>query len=163
MSETPVDPPEPDAEDTEPQQDRFEQYPHDHPLVKRLEAMKAELKETKPKAKRLAELEEAAKSDAEKAADRIAAESARADTAEAALLRYEVAADLGMPSHAVKFLTGATRDEMVASGKEIMELIGEAGKPRAPKPDPNQGRTPPDATTPQSQFAAFLQDQLNNS
>lgn len=80
MSDTPVEGTEPEPEATEPQQQQHEEYPPDHPLVKRLEALKAELKEAKPKAKRLTELEEASKSDAEKAADRIAKAEAEAAT-----------------------------------------------------------------------------------
>lgn len=156
----PSEVPEPEAEETE---HKFEQYPADHPLVKRLEALKAEIKEAKPKVKRLAELEEASKSDAEKAADRIAAETSRADAAETALLRYQIAGEVGIPSKAVKLLAGSTRDEIEASAKDVLELIGESGKPRPPKPDPNQGRTSPEATTPASQFASFLQDQLHNT
>jgi hypothetical protein len=127
-----------------------------------LAAQKAAIKELKAKAARLDEIEEASKSETQKLADRADAEFARAQEAEAALMRYEVAAEVGVPPNAIKFLKGTTREEIVAHAKDFMELIGEAGKPRAPKPDPNQGRQLPEATSPQAQFASFLSNQLNS-
>jgi hypothetical protein len=112
-------------------------------------------------ATRLAELEEAQKTQAQKDADRLATETSRAEAAEAALLRYEVATETGVPANAMKFLTGSTREEIQASAKDVLELIGDAGKPRTPRPDPNQGRAAPEVTSPAGQFAAFLKQQLN--
>jgi hypothetical protein len=152
--------PEPDDDTVEPKPDEF---PPDHPLVRTLAAQKAQIRELKTKANRLDQLEEATKSEAERATDRIAAETARADAAEAALIRYEVATEQGVPANAMKFLTGTTRQEIEASAKDVLELIGEAAKPRTPKPDPNQGRTPLEATSPASQFASFLSNQLSNT
>lgn len=160
MSETPTEAPEVTTE--EPQEEP-DQLPADHPLVKTLAAQKAAIKELKAKAARLDEIEEASKSETQRLADRADAEFARAQAAEAALLRYEVASEIGVPANAMKFLTGTTREEIVASAKDVMELIGEAGKPRAPKPDPNQGRAPSEATTPAHEFASILQRQLSGA
>lgn len=161
MSETPAsEATEQEAEET-PQE--TEQLPADHPLVKTLAAQKAAIKELKAKAARLDEIEEASKSETQRLADRADAEFARAQAAEAALLRYEVAAETGVPANAMKFLTGTTREEILASAKDVLELIGDAGKPRAPKPDPNQGRTTSEVTSPATEFASIIQQQLNNT
>lgn len=139
------------------------ELPADHPLVKTLAAQKATIRELKAKAARLDEIEEASKSETQRLAERADAEFSRAQAAEAALLRYEVAAETGVPANAVKFLTGTTREDIEASARDVLELIGDAGKPRAPKPDPNQGRGTLDAVSPAAQFAAFLKQQLNSA
>lgn len=108
-------------------------------------------------AKRLAEIEDAQKTETQKAADALTREKNRADAAEASLLRFEVAADKGVPANAVKFLTGATREEIEASAKDVLELIGDAGKPRPPKPDPTQGRTGSGSLSTADQFAAAIE------
>jgi hypothetical protein len=108
-------------------------------------------------AERLAEIEEATKSESQKAADKIAAETQRANEAEARLLRYEVAAEKGIPAKAIKLLSGASREEIEASAAEVLELIGEAGKPRTPKPDPNQGRQGSSSTSNGELFAAAIE------
>lgn len=113
-------------------------------------------------AKRLTELEEAQKTEAQRLTERADAEFERAQVAEAKLLRYQVASEAGVPANALKFLTGTTREEIEVSAKDVLELIGDAGKPRAPKPDPNQGRTPSEATSPATEFASFIQQQLSN-
>lgn len=140
-----------------------EQYPADHPLVKALEAQKATIKDLKTKAKRLDDLEESQKTETQRLADRADSEFNRAQEAEAKLLRYEVASEHEIPANAMKFLTGTTREEIEASAKDVLALIGDAGKPRPPKPDPNQGRQAPEVTTPAGQFASFMKQQLNNS
>jgi hypothetical protein len=91
-------------------------------------------------AKRLAELEESQKTEYQRLTERADAEYNRAQDAEAKLLRYEVAAETGVPATALKFLTGSSREEIEASAKDVLDLIGNAGKPRTPKPDLNQGR-----------------------
>lgn len=108
-------------------------------------------------AKRLAEIEDAQKTESQKAADALTREKNRADAAEAALLRFEVAADQGVPANAIKFLTGSSREEIEASAKDVLELIGDAGKPRSPKPDPTQGRSGTGPLSTADQFAAAIE------
>ena len=107
-------------------------------------------------AKRLAEIENAQKTEAQKATEALEEATQRAAAAESALLRYTVATEQGIPSQAVKFLTGSTREEIEASAKDVLELIGDAGKPRSPKPDPNQGRSGGSAATTADQFAGVV-------
>lgn len=110
-------------------------------------------------AKRLAELEESQKTESQRLTERADAEYKRAQDAEAKLLRYEVAAETGVPATALKFLTGSSREEIEASAKDVLDLIGDAGKPRTPKPDLNQGRPAAEANSKVAQFEAFLNQQ----
>ena len=141
MSETPVEATEPDAEDTEAPQHQFEQYPADHPLVKRLETLKTELKEAKPKLRRLTELEEAAKTDAEKFADRISKAEAEAASVPAkvadALRTHLVALHEIDPEDAELFLTATDPDLML---KQVTRLLGQ--DKRRKNHVPREGQTP---------------------
>lgn len=165
MSENTAEATETAAEEQQetPPQPQSNELPADHPLVKTLDAQKATIKELKAKAKRLDDLEEAQKTESQRLTERADTEFARAEAAEAELVRYKVATEKGIPVNAMKFLVGTTREEIEASAKDVLELIGDAGKPRAPKPDPNQGRTSSEATNPASQFASFIHDQLNSA
>lgn len=155
---------EPATEDTtqQDQPDPADQLPADHPLVKTLAALKAQNKELKGKAKRADEYEEAQKSEAEKVADRIA----RAEAAEAAV-PSKVAQ--GLRDHLVSIHQIAaedaelflTADEPELLVKQVTRLLEQSGKPRPPKPDPNQGRTSAEASTPADQFASIIRQQLN--
>lgn len=132
-----------EGEETD-QQQRDEGNPEtfDADYVKKLrqEAAKyrTEAKANADAAKKLAEIEESKKSEADRAADALKAQTDRADMAEAALLRYEVATDKGVPPKAMRLLSGGTREEIEASADDVLELIGDAGKPRTPKPNPAQ-------------------------
>lgn len=129
-----------------------------------VEFWKAKAREQEKRAKdnaaaatRLAEIEDAQKTESQKAADALTREKNRADAAEAALLRFEVAAAQGVPANAIKFLTGSSREEIEASAKDVLELIGDAGKPRSPKPDPTQGRSGTGSLSTADQFAAAIE------
>ena len=93
-------------------------------------------------AKRLAEIEEASKTEAQKAADRLAAAEKAATEASSSLARLEVALAKGLTPSQAKRLVGSTREELEADADELLKDIGDAARPRAPKPDPTQGRVP---------------------
>lgn len=106
----------------------------------RAEARKWEqrAKENKRARDRLSEIEDAQKTEAEKAADALKQQTERADTAEQALLRFEVMDEQEVPAHARRLVHGSTREELEASCADVIALLGEAGKPRTPKPNPAQ-------------------------
>ena len=91
-------------------------------------------KENADAATRLAEIENANKTAAQKQAEAFDAARQEAATATAQLLRYEVAADKGVPPNLVRFLTGTSRDEIEESAAALMDAIpGAPGSPpRAP-------------------------------
>lgn len=135
----------PEGEDAQNEQqtgDQNDPKTFDAEYVKELRKENAkyrtEAKANADAAKRLAEIEEANKTEAQRAEDTLKQQTERADKAEQALLRHEVAAEKGVPANAVKFLTGSTRDEIEASADDVLTLIGDAAKPRTPKPNPAQ-------------------------
>jgi hypothetical protein len=91
-------------------------------------------------AKRLGEIEDAQKSETQKLTDRAEKAEKRADEAEGRLARLEVALDKGLTPSQAKRLVGNTREELEADADELLADIGKATGPRAPQPDPNQGR-----------------------
>lgn len=97
-------------------------------------------------AKRLAEIEDAQKSEAEKAADKIAKAEAEVSTIPAkvadALKGHLVALHEISDEDAELFLTASEPDLLLKQIARLQERNADAGKPRAPRPDPNQGRTP---------------------
>lgn len=92
--------------------------------------------ELKAKAEQLDELEAQNKSDLDKANDTASSEKARADKAEAELLRYQIASEKGLTAPQAKRLTGATREELEADADEILEHFPAAGG-EGPKPPPS--------------------------
>lgn len=110
-----------------------EQLPADHPLVKALASQKALVKELKLKAAKLDEIENAQKTELQKALERAEAAEKRANTAEFESLRSRVASAKGVPASA---LTGATEEELSASADELLAWRGKAEVPPAPKPGP---------------------------
>lgn len=118
-------------------------------------------KANKTAAERLAELERASMSDAEKAtADRTALETSlteaetRATTAEAALARLQIAIEFGLDKEDTEALEGVT-DE--AALRTLAARLSGRSEPRSPRPHPTQGRrgTKP-AGTPAQAFADAL-------
>lgn len=148
MSETTTEATETGAEETTTQK-QFEQLPDDHPLVKAYEAVKAENKDLKPKAKRLTELEQSQMTEGEKTAKRISDLES-----EVASVPSKVAE--GLRSHLVElhkidkddaelFLT-ATEPELLL--KQVTRLLDQSGK-RRKNHVPGEGANPrpqPDST-----------------
>lgn len=105
-----------------------------------------EAKANEAAAKRVAELENANKSEAEKLADKAAAAEERASTAELKALRLEIAHDKGLTPAQAKRLVGATREELEADADDLMETFGaKAAKATADgvdgdEPKPSSGR-----------------------
>lgn len=111
-------------------------------------------------AKRLAEIEAAQKTEEEKAAERVRAAEEKAAALEFRANAAEAAATAGLPLDVVLGPKDRTPEGLKEFAGLVQALIGEAGKPRTPQPDPNQGRTPTGTTDPGQQFAAFLSRQL---
>jgi len=120
----------------------------------------AQAKANADAAKRLAELEEANKTESQKLADKATVAEKRAADAEAKATRYEVAAELGIQAKHLKYLAGATREEIEESAKGILADFPEtyagsdkdaSGKPTRPKERLRSGAAPdeePDETDP---------------
>lgn len=112
--------------------------PDDHPLVRTLAAQKEALKEFKAKAARLDDIEEAQKSEIEKAEERArrAEEALAAQAIEAA--KFKVAAEKNVPP---ELLNGSTEAEMAAAADRLIAFRGE--QPVTPGARvPGEGRAP---------------------
>lgn len=84
---------------------------------------KAATRERDALATRLKEFEDRDKSELERAAERIEAAEKRATDLEARALRLEVASEAGLTAVQAKRLVGATREELKADAKELLETF----------------------------------------
>jgi len=105
------------------------------------------------------QIEDANKSAEQRTADdlKAAQEAAAANAAKA--LRYEVAAEAGIPLTLAARLTGSTREEIAADAEALKALIpAGATPPRNPAPDPGQGPRPdePDPDAEYEKYAASM-------
>lgn len=104
--------------------------PDDHPLVKTLAAQKEQIKELKGKATRLDEIDEANKTELQKAIERAEAAEQRASSAEAARLRASIAAKHGIPE---ALLSGSSEEDLEKAATALLAFKG--NQPAAPSPD----------------------------
>ena len=111
--------------------------------------------ELKKAADRLAQLEEANKSEAEKTAERLAAAEKRAAELEAKALRSEVAAAKGVPS---ALLTGSTQEELEAAADALIAFRGEQ-KPAGPS---SSALSRVNTTSPAEPDAQFVRQLFGN-
>lgn len=170
MSETTTDapatpkptPPPAAPNGSEARQSEPIQLPDDHPLVTALAAQKDEIKALKARAARLDEIEDAQKSEAQRAAETLAAAQAEAAKATAELLRYRTAAAHGITDaeDIELFLTGTDEETLTRQAKALAARTASAPGPRAPKPDANQGRTGDRPPTTGELFASAFQGRI---
>lgn len=92
-------------------------------------ALEKQIRELKPLAAKARELEEASKSELDKAAERATAAEARASNAEAQLVRKDIAASKGLKPEAAEFLTGTTPEEIEASAEKLLALMPDPQRP----------------------------------
>lgn len=89
------------------------------------------------------EYESSQKTEHEKLAEENARLAAEASQASTTLMRYQVAAEKGIPNDALDLLVGSTREELESAADKLMSLIADQSKPKALKPDENQGKPAP--------------------
>jgi hypothetical protein len=150
MSDTPAEPttdaPETDAPPA----------PTSDDLTKLREALEKERnlrKETEKVAKanadaarRLAELDESAKTETQKLAERAEAAERALPGLQVENTRLRVALEKGIPASAVDRLRGETPEEIAADADVLLGMLTQPTAPRPPLPDPTQGRTTAAAT-----------------
>ena len=151
-------------EGAEQQQDEAKTFDAEYVEKLRKEAAKyrTEAKANANAAKQLAEIEDAKKTQSERDAERIAEAEKRATDAEAILTRMQVAVEKGLTPNQARRLVGSTREELEADADELLADIGAQNAPRAPRPDPNQGRNNAGTATTADQFAAAVGGFFNN-
>ena len=120
----------------------------------------AAAKSNEDAAKRLVEIEEAQKTEAQKQQE--ALEKAQKELAEltVAKTRAEVAAVKGVP---VGLLSGSTQEELEASADALIAFRGDSSEPSPfPKPDPSQGtRGSSSGGTTADAFKSFVESKLS--
>lgn len=122
---------------------------------------RTEAKANADAANKLKALEDANKSEADKTAERLAQAEERAKALEVKAARAEVASEKGVPAQILAGPEDGTLEALEAFAELVIAYTEQAGKPRPPKPDPNQGRPggagPKDPAT---SFADFFRNNL---
>lgn len=80
-------------------------------------------KELEPYAEKARQAEEASKTEQQRLAEALEAERTGKTTAESKLLRYEVAAEKGLPLTLVRFLHGGTKDEVGEAADALLKEL----------------------------------------
>ncbi|MDO5091821.1 MAG: hypothetical protein Q4D79_00105 [Propionibacteriaceae bacterium] len=109
--------------------------------LKRERAKYADHAELKAKAARLDEIEQAAKSDLEKATEANAKLTAELEALKLNQLRTEIAIAKGLDPASARFLTGTTREQIEADADDLVKLTGPAPR-TAPGSVPGIGSAP---------------------
>lgn len=124
-------------------------------------AKPADYDDLKAKAARLDEIEEANKTEQQKLAERLAEAEKSAEQARTEALRFKIASKFGVTDEdADLFLTGSDEETLTKQAERLAARNEEAGKPRAPKPDPNQGRHTSGTASTADLFAAAVEGQF---
>jgi hypothetical protein len=126
--------------------------------IKRAEAKYGDYADLQAKAAKLDKIEKANQSEAERLAEEVSTAKAEAESARAELLRYRVATEHGITDadDISLFLTGTDEETLTKQAQRLAARSEEAGKPRSPRPDKNQGRPSGGSASTADQFAAAL-------
>ena len=114
----------------------------------------ARAKENAGAAARLAEIEDAAKSDAQKAADREAAATKRADEAEARVIRRDVALEHGLSKDDAALLDGLTDETAMNTLAARLAVVSDKNSKK--NVVPREGDNPTPADSKEAQARAFF-------
>lgn len=127
------------------------QLPDDHPLVKTLAEQKKAIKDLKTKASRLDEIEEAQKSETEKANERLTQAEQRATEAEAKVLRREVALEHKLSKEDADLLDALTDEDAMRRFAERLAVASE-DKHKNGNRVPREGHTSSAKSDPKREF-----------
>lgn len=128
--------PDPKVSEKDAEKPAPAQLPDDHPVVLALKKANEEAAAARVKVK---EFEDAQKDDITRLSDNLAAETDRADKAEAEVARLRAAIDHGLTGEDLELLGTGTPEEVADRAKRLAERIGAQNGPRRPTPDPSQG------------------------
>lgn len=117
----------------------------------------ADYEELKAKAEKFKEWEDAQKSEAQKAQERLEAAEKRAVELELKATRAEVAAAKGVP---VELLSGGTQEELEASADALIKFKADSAQSGYVAPNEGRGGVA-NGVTPADSFARFMEKQLN--
>lgn len=118
----------------------------------------ARAKEGAAAIKRLAELEEAQKTNEQKLSDRVAAAEKDAADARLEALRLKVGTAANLPSEFVDLLKGDNEEELREHAQRLSQHFKDGVRPKGDVDQGRRGNAPKDG--PAQEFASFLQRQL---
>lgn len=122
---------------------------------------RTEAKANAKAAEELAKIQDANKSEADKQAERLAQAEERAKALEVKATRAEVASEKGIPAQILAGPEDGTPEALEAFADLVIAYTEQAGKPRPPSPDPNQGRSGGNGPkTTADSFAEFFRNNL---
>lgn len=121
---------------------------------------RTEAKANADAAARLAEIEDADKSEQQKLTDQLTKITAERDEAVTSAARLRVAVSKGVPAELVDRLRGDTEDELAADADKLLALVVKDETPRPPAPDLRQGGNGGGQLSTAQQFAAAFDGQL---
>lgn len=98
--------------------------------------LRKRLKDLEPLAAKAKELEDASKSDIERAANEAATNLSRAEKAEGELMRLRVALDKGLTETQAKRLIGSTPEELEADADDLLASFRPKNVDTEPEPEP---------------------------
>lgn len=112
-------------------------------------AYRKKVRDLEPLAKRAKELEDASKSDIERATEALTVAEKRAQEAELKALKLEVAAEKGLNASQARRLVGTTKEELEADADDLIDTFRSdeetvADAPRKPRERLRPGATPPE-------------------
>lgn len=123
-----------------------------------LKAANRELKDLRAKAAKVDELEAGTKSEQQRLTDELTEAKTRADTAEHGLIKFQVAAEVGLDLDWASRLEGEDRDELLEDAKKVKAMTTQ--KPQTTnqrRPDPNAGQAGSGKSSTAQQFAATFE------
>jgi hypothetical protein len=147
--------------ETEQQQAKTFDADYVDKLRKEAAKYRNEAKTNADAAKRLAEIEDAQKSESEKAAERIRTLEAEVQNTRREALRFKIAAQFSIDDEdAELFLTGSDEETLTKQAERLQKRNEDAGKPRSPRPDPTQGKQQATPLDPRSADLAQIEADL---
>lgn len=119
----------------------------------------ARAKENFELAKKWKEYEESQKTEDEKRAEELAKTRLELEELRTESLKKDIAAEKGVPTKALKYLSGSTREELEAQADEILSIITESATTKQnTKVNPEQGK--PNGNTESDPLASWITDNI---
>lgn len=120
--------------------------PDDHPLVKAYAAQKDEIKALRGRSEKLAEIEDANKTEIQRATEAATAAEQRAAEAEARALRRDVALEVGLSKDDAAYLDALTDEDAMRALAGRLAKAAATKEPEAPRPGFHMDQTGREST-----------------
>lgn len=132
---------------------------------KRAKQNHARVQELEPKATQYDALEQASKSELDRAREQATALQHELATTQRQALVASVALDKGLPANLARRLQGESRDDLEADADELLsQFPHQSNEPRPPRADPSQGSSSGSRVTkdPAQEFASIIRSHIGS-